>query len=220
MNSNSPSKNCISTFISDNFKDLKLQLFWPLFGLAFMFLERGPERNWFIVECALDNMIPFCEYFVFPYLFWFLYIILMNFYSFFYDRPTFVKYMKFTIITYTVTILIYVLFPTAQELRPDLAALGRENLLTRFLTHFYMFDTNTNVCPSLHVTGAISVWAAAWNSKHFSSPLWRTVSTVVMLAICASTVFLKQHSIIDAIAAFALCTATYLLVFVQKEKNA
>ena len=208
----------ITDFISKNFKDMKLLLFWPLFGLAFAFLERGPDRNWFVVESALDSAIPFCEYFVIPYMFWFLYIIFMNVYSFFYDRPTFVKYMKFTIITYTVTIIVYVLFPTAQMLRPDIAALGRENIFTEFLKHFYMFDTNTNVCPSLHVAGGVAVWAAGLTSKHFSTAFWRVVSTVIMLLICASTVFLKQHSIIDVIAAAVLCAAAYVIVFVKKEK--
>ena len=209
----------ISSFISDNFKDLKLLLFWPLYGAAFMFLERGPDRSWFIVECGFDNIIPFCEFFIFPYFFWFVYIIFMHSYSFFYDRPTYVKYMKYTIITYTTTILIYVLFPTAQELRPDLAALGRENILTKFLTYFYMFDTNTNVCPSLHVTGSVAVWIAAWKSKHFSTPLWRTVFTVITILICVSTVFLKQHSIIDAFFAFALCAIVYVVVYIKKEKK-
>ena len=212
-------KSHLSAFISENFKDLKLLLFWPLFGLAFLFLERGPDRDWFVVQCGLDGIIPFCEYFVIPYLFWFLYIIFMNIYSFFYDRQTFIKYMKFTIITYVVTIIVYVLFPTAQELRPDIAALGRYNIFTEFLKHFYMFDTSTNVCPSLHVTGAIAVWTAGIHSKHFSTVFWRVASTVIMLLICASTVFLKQHSIIDAIAAIALCTAAYIVVFVKKKET-
>ena len=217
MNSNLKSR--FTAFVSKNFKDLKLLLFWPLFGLAFLFLERGPDRSWFVVQCGLDNAIPFCEYFVIPYLFWFFYIIFMNFYSFFYDRQIFVKYMKFTIITYTITIIVYVLFPTAQELRPDIAALGRENMFTEFLKHFYMFDTNTNVCPSLHVTGAVAVWAAGIHSKHFSTVFWRIVSTVIMLMICASTVFLKQHSIIDAIFAAVMCAVVYVVVFVKKEKK-
>ncbi len=206
-------------FIITNFKDLKLLFFWPLYGAAFWFLEQNIDRNWFIVECGLDHKIPFCEYFVIPYVFWFFYIVAMHFYTFFRDRQIYIKYMKFTIIAYTITILIYLLFPTAQELRPNIAELGRNNAMTDFLSHFYMLDTNTNVCPSLHVTGAISVWAAAWNSKDLRTPLWRTVFTIITLLIGASTVFLKQHSIIDAISALILCAIVYVVVYTKKEKK-
>lgn len=47
--------------------------------------------------------------------------------------------------------LIYLVFPTCQDLRPTQFA--RDNILTRFVAWFYNFDTNTNVCPSIHVLG-------------------------------------------------------------------
>lgn len=40
------------------------------------------------------------------------------------------KLMKFIIITFSVTILIYLVFPTCQELRP--ATFERDNIITRF----------------------------------------------------------------------------------------
>ena len=41
---------------------------------------------------------------------------------------------------------------------------------------FYEFDTNTNVCPSIHVIGSVAILLCAWYSKHFRSTGWRVVS--------------------------------------------
>ena len=86
-------------------------------------------------------------------------------------------------------------------------------MFTRFMAGFYQFDTNTNVCPSIHVIGSVAVMVCAWHSKHFSTPLWRTLFTITAVLISISTVFLKQHSIIDVAAALPICLIAYLLVY-------
>lgn len=58
------------------FSHVKLLLFWPFFGLMFMFLERfQPERHYYVVHCALDDLIPFWEWALIPYLLWFVFLI-------------------------------------------------------------------------------------------------------------------------------------------------
>lgn len=78
---------------------------------------------------------------------------------------------------------------------------------------FYQFDTNTNVCPSLHVIGSMMVVFAAWNTRRFRTALWVIAFTVVGVLISISTVFLKQHSILDVFAAIPICVITYLLCY-------
>ena len=136
--------------------------------------------------------MPFCEYFLFPYLYWFVFLIGMHLYLLLFDTAGFRKFMWFIILTYTATCIIYLIYPSQQELRPE--TFRRDNLLTRFMTWFYAFDTNTNVCPSLHVIGSLAVLAAAWNTPRFATPLWRTAFTLQAVLISISTVFLKQHS--------------------------
>lgn len=56
------------------FSHVKMLLFWPFFGLMFMFLERfQPERHYYVVHCALDDLIPFWEWALIPYLLWFVF---------------------------------------------------------------------------------------------------------------------------------------------------
>lgn len=53
--------------------ETRLLLFWPVFELAFMALERlRPEdTQYFVMHCPLDDCIPFWEGAMVPYLFWF-----------------------------------------------------------------------------------------------------------------------------------------------------
>lgn len=192
------------------FSHVKLLLFWPAFGLAFLFFERFyPAEAYTVMHCALDDLIPFNEWFLLPYLFWFVYLTGSIAYTFFFDTASFRREMYFIIIAYSATLLIFLLFPTCQCLRPEV--MPRDNALTRFLIFFYLFDTNTNVCPSLHVIGSAAALIGLWNAPRFSSRGRRAASLAVAVLISVSTVFIKQHSVLDILAALPLCLAGALL---------
>lgn len=123
--------------------------------------------------------------------------------TFFVDVPAFRRMMYFVIVTYTITVLIYLFFPTCQNLRPE--AFVRNNLLTRFIELFYSFDTNTNVCPSLHVIGSVAAMFGLWDCKALQSVGWKIAATSIAVCISLSTVFMKQHSIMDVLAALPVC---------------
>ena len=198
------------------FAHLKYLLFWPIFGLMFLTVERLWIRDYYIpIHCPLDDMIPFCEYFLIPYLFWFVFLIGIHLYTLFFDTESFKKLMKFIIVSYSLAMLIYILFPNCQELRP--LTFERDNIFTRFLSEFYQFDTNTNVLPSLHVIGSAAVMVSAWNSKHFHTPGWRIVFGVTAVLISVSTVFLKQHSVLDVFAAVPICILAYCVAYGERK---
>lgn len=198
------------------YRHIKLLLFWPLFGLMFLFVERiYPVERYYPVSCPLDEAIPFCELFLFPYLFWFVYMVGMHLYTFFYDIEAFKKLMKFIIITFSVTMLIYLVFPTCQELRPTM--FERDNVLTRFMRGFYQFDTNTNVCPSLHVTGSLAVMFTAFHCKKLKGLGWKLGFGISAFLICISTVFLKQHSVMDVVAALPISLIAYGICFLPRK---
>jgi len=69
---------------------------------------------------------------------------------------------------------------------------------------FYDFDTSTNVCPSLHVMGAMAVYFASRDIPRFKSSAWSGFFIISTVLICLSTVFLKQHSIVDVFAALPI----------------
>lgn len=202
----------LSRLNTDQFRHLKLLLYWPLFGLLFWYAERGLEVDYYYpMYCRLDDYIPFNEWFLIPYLFWFVFLLGMHLYTLKYDVAAFRKMMYFIILTYSISLVIFFLFPTCQHLRPKV--FPRDNVLTQFLVRFYLFDTSTNVCPSLHVVGSLAVMFAAWDTPGLSRWLWRAAFGIVAALISVSTVFLKQHSVLDILAALAVCAIGYVLVY-------
>ena len=194
------------------YRHILLLLYWPVHGLLFLLLEQGwfAER-YYTVGCALDELIGFNEWFFIPYLFWFVYLAGGLAFTFFYDVRSFRRMMRFIILTYGATLVIYILWPTRQLLRPNV--FPRDNILTRFAAWFYEFDTNTNVCPSIHVLGAVAVSVGLWDCGRFRRPAWRVFFGAQTALICISTVFVKQHSVIDVLAAAVLSALVIPLVF-------
>ena len=102
----------LKTLNEPRYSHVKLLLFWPSFGIVFYILERVWIRDGYhIMSCPLDAHIPFCEWFVIPYFFWFIFIIGMHIYTLLYDVPTFRKFIRYLAITYWASVTVYILFP-------------------------------------------------------------------------------------------------------------
>lgn len=201
---------------SPEYRHLLLLIYWPVYGLTFWLLERGLTLTYHPVEVAFDAKIPFCEFFVFPYYFWFAFLFGIHVYTGLYDIPAFKKLMYFIMITYTVTTVIYIVYPTCQNLRPT--EFARDNFCVDIVKALYNFDTNTNVCPSLHVIGSFAVLFTTWNCKKLRSFKFQAVLVPLTVLISISTVFLKQHSIVDIYAALALCAVAYPFAYLLPDR--
>lgn len=200
------------------YRHLKLLLYWPVYGLLFLYVERFyPVASYHVMHCALDDWIPFNEWFLIPYLFWFVFLVGMHIYTLLYAPEAFRRMMHFIILTYSAAILAYLVWPTCQNLRP--AAFPRDNALTAFIAGFYQFDTNTNVCPSIHVIGSLAVMFTAWHCRGLEHWGWKLAFTLTALLICVSTLFMKQHSALDILAALPICLIAYKLCFARQRES-
>ena len=84
----------------------------------------------------------------------------------------------------------------------------------------YRTDTPTNVLPSMHVFNSLGVAIAIYHSKALKKhPAIQISSYCLAGLITLSTVFLKQHSVTDVIAAFALACIIYPLVYATQPKK-
>ncbi len=186
---------------SKKYRHLFLILFWPMY-LSFFILTEKYVTPIFDIYCPLDDLIPFCEFFVIPYVLWYALLAFVSLYTLFFDIPSFKKFYLFLSVTCIITFSLYIIFPNMQNLRPQ--EFARDNIFVDVMKNLYSIDTNTNVCPSIHVIFSLGMLFAMWNSKHFSSTLWRVIELVVAASICLATVFLKQHSVLDIFAGVAL----------------
>lgn len=201
---------------SPKFRHLFLLLFWPVYLSLFVLTEKYlvPVYN---VYCPLDDLIPFCEFFVIPYVLWYALLAFTSIYTLLFDIPAFKKFYKFLCIASIITFAIYILFPNEQNLRPT--EFVRDNALVDVMKNLYSIDTNTNVCPSLHVVFSLGMLFSLWNVKHFSTPVWRIVFLIITVLICLATVFLKQHSVIDIVVGAALSFAVFPFIFLKRKKT-
>ena len=199
------------------FRHLWLLLYWPLYALSFFLLERMAVENYRDMYCPLDDIIPFCEYFLVPYCLWYFLLGWIVLYTMLHDIPMFKKYHTFILITCSITLLFYFLCPNMQSLRPT--EFPRDNIFTHGVKFLYSIDTNTNVCPSLHVIFSFGILFTCWHSRRFGTPMWRVIFTVAAILISLSTVFIKQHSVVDLVAGVAFSLAVYPFVFLRKNKK-
>lgn len=198
------------------YRHLWLLLIWPAYILRHFLVEQlNPAEVHTVIHSPLDDIIPFYEGFVIFYVLWCFAIAGMHLYTMLFDLDAFRRCSKFLIISITISTAIFLLFPSCQEFRPT--AFPRGNLLTRIVGLLYAVDTNTNVFPSEHAIGAFAVLAAAINTKSLRSPVKTAAFALLTVLISLSAVFLKQHSILDVLAALPICAVAYGVCYVRRE---
>lgn len=178
----------------------------------FVYLEGRTNLVHVTIHSPFDDLIPFCEYFIIPYLLWFIYIAVTIAYFLFTDKENYYKCCAFLFVGMTICLTIYTFFPNQQNLRP--AHFSSENVFTKLVLMIYNSDTCTNVCPSIHVFNSIGVHIAIWKSERLHDKKWLQIcSGVLAFSICLSTVFLKQHSVVDGICGILLSIVMYVFVY-------
>ena len=196
------------------FSHLKLLLGWVgYFVLYFLTENLIPPEACRPVHCFLDDIIPFCEAFIIPYVFWYALIVLSLGWFLLYDVESFKKLQTYIIITQVVAMACYILIPTRQDLRPEV--LPRENVLTGIVSLLYTIDTSTGVCPSLHVAYSLGI-ASVWLRQKDASAGWKTFIVIAVVLICLSTMFIKQHSAVDVLAAIPVGLLAEWLLYGKK----
>ena len=166
------------------------------------------------IHTRLDDLIPFCEVFILPYFIWFLYIAVTVAYFLLTSKQDFLKCCTYLFTGMTICLLIYTVWPNGHYLRVDLASLERDNIFLRMLSGIYSIDTATNVFPSIHVFNSVGAMIAINKSEKLHSIKWLQWGTFVLtILICMSTVFLKQHSIMDVMGALVLNFLLYAAIY-------
>ena len=196
--------------VKENKKELILLAICSFIYISiFTILEKINLGNYIYTETVLDNYIPFLPIFVIPYLLWFAYIVFGFVYFLIYDNEGFYRTTFYIFVGMYLSLIVYLLFPNAQGLRVDL---DMNNIFHRLLSIIYSNDTSTNVCPSIHTYNSIMMHITLIQNKKFASnKILNYSSLILIIFICLSTVFTKQHAILDVFYAFPLCIIVYYL---------
>lgn len=203
----------------DLIKRLRGILLFGIFYLVTFFFIESRNVSIHIIHTKFDDYIPFCEYFIIPYVIWYLYVAGTVLYLGLTDKSG-KEYYRF-IINMALGMIIFVivsfLYPNGQDLRPVFAS---DNIFKWLVNMLYTIDTPTNILPSLHVYASVACDIALCKNLQFKKhPSWRWVSHILTILIILSTIFLKQHSIIDIITALFFNLVLYLLVYRKSFEN-
>ncbi|MBQ6104855.1 MAG: phosphatase PAP2 family protein [Lachnospiraceae bacterium] len=186
-------------------------LYAPIYMIIF-FLEERYITDCHLIGIPLDHKIPFIEWFFFPYYIWFPFIAAVVVRLFFKDKVTFLKTAGFLYFGMTLFLIVNVVYPNRLDIRPT--EFTRDNIAIRLAQAMYEGDTPTNVLPSIHVYNSLGVLLGVWTTKKdmkHKAIKWGV--TILSIVISCSTVFVKQHSVIDVAAAFILAVPAYWFFF-------
>ncbi|MGN0335816.1 MAG: phosphoesterase [Lachnospiraceae bacterium] len=180
-----------------------IAIFFIVYILLFFFLEQR-QTDFHIINCSFDAWIPFCEYFIVPYVLWYLFVggTVLYLGLFQEDSSEYFRLIHILMLGMAAFLAISLLYPNALRLRPQLEG---DSIFIRMVEILYRVDTPTNVLPSLHVYNTVACQMAILRNRPCRSNRWITAGTCTLsVLIILSTMFLKQHSIVDVTAALLL----------------
>lgn len=150
---------------------------------------------------AFDESAPFIPIFVFAYvsIYYISVVPAFLFRSRWILRRSIVAYTTMSVISF----IIFLAFPVEMVLRPNLQE--GEGFATWLLAMIYAVDHPYNCCPSLHVGLALmGAFTIGCVDKRFGN-----VAALIALFVCASTIFIKQHYIIDVIVGYGVAYGSF-----------
>ncbi len=186
----------------------------PIQGFIYMGIARTVGSDVFLDYFWIDTKIPFNKWFIFPYISWmpvlylsFLYLALKN-------RNIYWR----TLLIYNVSVMacnvVFFFFPTYVP-RPDLLGTDVASRLVHFI---YQSDAPYNCFPSVHCLTSYLLFITFKRDLTLKLPIRIFMYTLLWLII-ASTVFTKQHALIDVFGGILFAEATYQLVRYVSSRN-
>ena len=175
-----------------------IAIYFVAYLILFGYLEQRPVRAYHVVHTVFDDMIPFCEIFIIPYLLWFPYVVMTVVYFLFRNKnkKEYFQLIFNLMMGMTVFLVVSYIYPNVQYLRP--AVFPRSNIFTRLVAEIYRTDTPTNILPSIHVFNSLAVYFAIHHCQALKDRKWlRRGALILSVLIILSTMFIKQHSVID-----------------------
>jgi len=164
-----------------------------------------------IMYSRFDDLIPFVKEFVIAYYFWFAYMAIAFIYLGHVSKKDFYRMELFLVLGMSASFVIFMLYPNAQFPRPNVPG---KDIFSNLVNFIYIHDGTNNVFPSIHVCNSIGVHLALINSSKLKNNTFiKSLSFLISVSICASTVFIKQHSIIDVAGGAILAFMLYIIIY-------
>ncbi len=204
----------IKTFLKTYGTRLIVPLYMIFYLTAFGFLEDRGMYRMNVIHLSIDYSIPFCEYFIVPYILWFFFISFAVFWFMFINKneKEYLQLILNLMIGMTIFLFISWIYPNGHLLRPMI--FPRDNVFTDLVRMLYKVDTSTNILPSIHAYNSVAVCIAIMRCQALKKrSVIKSGTVVITMLIVLATLFLKQHTIIDVILALVFNFIFYVVIY-------
>ena len=158
-----------------------------------------------IMHTKIDEMIPFCEYFIVPYYMWFIYIFLGVLYFLFTNKEDFYKVCLYLFIGMIFSLLICEIYPNGTDLRPPYTK--DQNIFQILVAGLYSIHAYNSICMHVAIMKSKDIQKLSYGK------VIRRGSFFLCIFICIATLVLKQHSVLDVGGAILLAFIVYGFVY-------
>ncbi len=194
------------------YSPLLLMLMFPVLGWMYALTNNIENQEVYSLAMAADEAIPYLKWFALPYSVWIFYIYVCLFYFFKKDISVYYRNLMTYAISALLCYLIYSVFQTTVA-RPPVIGDDPFSWLMRYI---YNRDQPYNCFPSIHCFSSYMVMRAIWTSS-FRNKWNLTLITGMSSLIIMSTLFVKQHVIMDVLGAiFVVEVVTAAIILVER----
>lgn len=195
-------------------KNLWIVPVYGIFYLIMFFVLENSSAAYHVIYSPLDDLIPFCEYFIIPYYLWFAYVAVTVAY-FMFGNVSSREYRQLISILgagMSVFLIVSFVYPNCHHLRPTVTG---DNLCSKLVLLLHAVDTPTNLLPSIHVFNSLACFAALMHNEPFRKRKGLVIGCKLLtVSIILSTMFLKQHSVVDVTLAFLFFAVSYWVFYI------
>jgi membrane-associated phospholipid phosphatase len=195
--------------MKSNKRDLRLCIFLIVFLLglqAFLyFATKNFNSSFHLIGSSLDYKIPFIKYFIYFYNSWYPFLVFVWVLIFYFDRDKCINFLVAGFLSIIIGNFIFLIYPTI-VLRPDVVVNDFASLVVSIT---YKVDVPVNCMPSMHCIFCFIPIFCLINSKIKNR--YKVPICLYFVLIIFSTLFVKQHVIIDVISAFIISGCCYLV---------
>ena len=171
------------------------------------FITKLFQNNPVYLNNAIDDRIPFIPSFVVFYVMWYLFLILIPLLILKYNKKVFDKYIVVSILYAILEGIIFILFPTTMNRQPLVVT----DISTWVVDIIYKVDTPVcNLFPSAHCAFSILFIISILDVKEVKKE-YKILIIISSLLIILSTLFIKQHVVIDVLGALLIVPIYYIL---------
>ncbi|TFG23997.1 MAG: phosphatase PAP2 family protein [Promethearchaeota archaeon] len=179
-----------------------------------------PEGTGYRLDFLGENFIPFVPEMAIFYIFLFFPMLILTLIYFgFLDEEKGYGLGWSIVIMNAIATIIYIIFPVSTYWwRQELLANKIEgNFFADLMYFYYTHETSFNCLPSMHA-GMSTICFFTWYQYYKINPTFKRkiiaiIALIIAVGVVLSTLFVKQHYIIDEIAGVALAFAVGMFVF-------